>query len=49
MMIMPWRDHSLIGTTDKEFHGDPDDYHVSQESIDEIINNVNTNYGRRSP
>ncbi|MDZ7635649.1 MAG: glycerol-3-phosphate dehydrogenase/oxidase [Bacteroidales bacterium] len=46
MMIMPWRDHSLIGTTDKEFHGDPDDYHVSRESIDEIINNVNTNFGR---
>ncbi len=47
MMIMPWRDHSLIGTTDKEFHGDPDDYRVSMESIDEIINNVNNNYGRK--
>ena len=47
MMIMPWRDHSLIGTTDKEFHGDPDDYHVSGESIDEIINNVNTNFGKQ--
>ena len=47
MMIMPWRDHSLIGTTDKEFMGDPDEYRVSMESIDEIINNVNTNYGRK--
>ncbi len=47
MMIMPWRDHSLIGTTDKEFHGDPDDYRVSMESIDEIINSVNENYGRK--
>lgn len=47
MMIMPWRDHSLIGTTDKEFLGDPDEYHVSEESIDEIINSVNENYGRR--
>jgi len=47
MMIMPWRDHSLIGTTDKEFLGDPDDYRVSMESIDEIINNVNNNYGRK--
>jgi glycerol-3-phosphate dehydrogenase len=47
MMIMPWRDHSLIGTTDKEFHGDPDDYHVSMESIDEVIDNVNRNFGRK--
>ncbi|HRW26834.1 MAG TPA: glycerol-3-phosphate dehydrogenase/oxidase [Bacteroidales bacterium] len=47
MMIMPWREHSLIGTTDKEFLGDPDDYRVSMESIDEIIENVNTNFGRK--
>lgn len=47
MMIMPWRDHSLIGTTDKEFLGDPDEYRVSMESIDEIISNVNNNYGRK--
>ena len=47
MMIMPWRDHSLIGTTDKEFLGDPDEYRVSPESIDEIINNVNENFGRK--
>lgn len=47
MMIMPWRDHSLIGTTDKEFHGDPDDYRVSMESIDEVIDDVNRNFGRK--
>jgi len=47
MMIMPWREHSLIGTTDKEFLGDPDDYKVSMESIDEIIENVNNNFGRK--
>lgn len=47
MMIMPWRDHSLIGTTDKEFLGDPEDYRVSGESIDEIINNVNRYFGRK--
>ncbi|MHC1733633.1 MAG: glycerol-3-phosphate dehydrogenase/oxidase [Bacteroidales bacterium] len=47
MMIMPWREHSLIGTTDKEFMGDPDEYRVSMESIDEIIENVNTYYGRK--
>jgi glycerol-3-phosphate dehydrogenase len=47
MMIMPWREHSLIGTTDKEYYGDPDDYRVSAESIDEIIESVNANFGRK--
>lgn len=47
MMIMPWRDHSLIGTTDKEYNGDPDEYHVSSESIDEVIIAVNKNFGQK--
>jgi glycerol-3-phosphate dehydrogenase len=33
LMIMPWRGHSLIGTTDKEYEGNPDDYHVSKEVL----------------
>jgi len=47
MMIMPWRDHSLIGTTDKEYYGDPDEYQVSGESIDEVIIAVNKNFGQK--
>jgi len=47
MMIMPWRDHSLIGTTDKEYEGDPDEYRVSQESINDVIRSVNDNFGRK--
>ena len=47
LMIMPWRDHSLIGTTDKEFYGDPDNYHVSMDSINEILNTVNESYGKK--
>jgi glycerol-3-phosphate dehydrogenase len=47
MMIMPWRGYSLIGTTDKEYLGSPDHYKVSKESIDEVINAVNENYGRK--
>src|SRR4030042_2781989 len=47
MMIMPWRDHSLIGTTDKEYNGDPDEYHVSRDSIDEVIIAVNKNFGQK--
>ncbi|MCJ7820632.1 MAG: FAD-dependent oxidoreductase, partial [Bacteroidales bacterium] len=47
LMIMPWRDHSLIGTTDKEYDGDPDNYYVSKESLEEVINAVNENYDRK--
>lgn len=47
LMIMPWRDHSLIGTTDKEYDGDPDDYFVSKESLEEVISAVNENYDRK--
>jgi glycerol-3-phosphate dehydrogenase len=47
MMIMPWRDHSLIGTTDKEYNGDPDEYRVSKESINDVIQAVNKNFGMK--
>ncbi len=47
MMIMPWRNHSLIGTTDKEYEGNPDDYSVSKESLEEVINAVNENFGKK--
>jgi len=46
LMIMPWRDHSLIGTTDKEYYGDPDEYKVSKESLEEVLKGVNENYGK---
>ncbi|RLD49940.1 MAG: glycerol-3-phosphate dehydrogenase [Bacteroidetes bacterium] len=47
MMIMPWRGHSLIGTTDKEYNGAPDNYKVSKQSLYEIIDAVNNNYGKK--
>lgn len=47
MMIMPWRNHSLIGTTDKEYEGDPDDYAVSKESLMEVIQAVNDNFEKK--
>lgn len=45
IMLMPWRNHSLIGTTDKEYFGNPDQYKVSQESINELIDELNENFG----
>jgi len=45
VMIMPWRNHSIIGTTDKAYNGSPDDYKVSKESIQGLIDEINENYG----
>ncbi len=44
VMLIPWRNHSLIGTTDKEYLGNPDDYKVTRESIEELIDEFNKNY-----
>ena len=44
--IVPWRGCSLIGTTDKEFYGNPDDYKVSRQSVQELINEVNQVFGQ---
>ena len=38
--LIPWRNHTLIGTTDKPFTGNPDDYHVTKKSILELIDEV---------
>jgi hypothetical protein len=35
--LIPWRGHTLIGTTDKEYVGSPDKYRVTKESIMELI------------
>lgn len=45
VMLIPWRDHSIIGTTDKEYTGNPDDYKVTKESILELLEEFNSNYG----
>jgi glycerol-3-phosphate dehydrogenase len=45
IMLIPWRGYSLIGTTDKEYNGNPDDYRVTKESIQGLIDDLNENYG----
>jgi glycerol-3-phosphate dehydrogenase len=39
--IIPWRGHSLIGTTDREYIGDPDAYEITREKIEEFLAEVN--------
>ena len=42
--LIPWRGHTLIGTTDKPYRGHPDDYRVTRGSILELIHEVNASF-----
>ncbi|GAB4221402.1 MAG TPA: glycerol-3-phosphate dehydrogenase/oxidase [Spirochaetota bacterium] len=43
--LIPWRGYSLIGTTDKEYIGNPDEYTVTKQSIQELLDDVNSAFG----
>jgi glycerol-3-phosphate dehydrogenase len=43
--LIPWRRHTIIGTTDKPFIGNPDNYRVTKQSILELIDEVNASFG----
>ncbi len=45
MFLIPWRGHTLIGTTDKEYEGNPDAYKVTRESIEDFLREINECYG----
>ena len=40
-VMAPWRGHTLIGPTDKEYDGNPDEYRVTKQAIDDLIKDVN--------
>lgn len=43
--LVPWRGHSLIGTTDKEYVGKPDRYEVTGESVRDFLEVINKAFG----
>jgi len=45
IFIIPWRGYSLIGTTDKEYIGSPDDWKIRKESVMELVDDVNASFG----
>ncbi len=45
--ILPWRGHSLIGTTDRAYKGHPDNYRVTKTSIEGFIAEINESFGRK--
>ncbi|MCH7959286.1 MAG: glycerol-3-phosphate dehydrogenase/oxidase, partial [Candidatus Hydrogenedentes bacterium] len=42
--ILPWRGHSLIGTTDVLYEGHPDDFRVTEEDIVQFLDLVNRGF-----
>ena len=42
--LIPWRGHTLIGTTDDPYDGHPDDYRVSRQSIEALIAELNATF-----
>jgi glycerol-3-phosphate dehydrogenase len=44
--LIPWRGHTLIGTTDREYTGDPDEYQVTRAKVEEFIGEVNDAFGK---
>ncbi len=42
--LIPWRGHTLIGTTDQPYEGHPDDYRVTRRSIEDLIAAVNASF-----
>ena len=45
--MIPWRGKTLIGTTDKEYIGNPDNYRVKRESIEEFLREINEYFGNK--
>ncbi len=44
LFVTPWRGHSLIGTTDTVFKGDPDNFSITERDIAEFIEEINAAY-----
>lgn len=47
VFMLPWRNHTIIGTTDKAYSGKPDDYSVSEKSIAELLEEINASLDKQ--
>ena len=45
IFFIPWRGHTLVGTTDREYVGNPDEYRVSRASVTDFLEEVNESFG----
>ena len=42
--LLSWRDHTLVGTTDTLYEGNPDDYRVTLKGIQDLLREVNGSF-----
>lgn len=42
LMFLPWRGLTIVGPTDRAYHGHPSDYRPTRESLEELIRNINS-------
>jgi len=42
--FVPWRGHTMIGTSYKPYHGDPDSFGIEIDDIKELVDKANTLY-----
>src|SRR5262249_50395218 len=40
IFVIPWREFSLVGTTDTDFDGDPDRLHATRDEVDYLLGEV---------
>ncbi|TGK25911.1 glycerol-3-phosphate dehydrogenase/oxidase [Leptospira yasudae] len=45
LFVIPWRNKTIIGTTDTEYPDNPDRFRVTKKDIEELLNEVNYTYG----
>ncbi|MBF0315039.1 MAG: glycerol-3-phosphate dehydrogenase/oxidase [Oligoflexia bacterium] len=43
--MIPWRNHTIIGTTDKPYNGEPDNHCITKTAILELLEEVNSTVG----
>jgi len=44
MFVIPWRDHTLIGSSHVEWHRAPDDFEVTEADLQGLLDEINESY-----
>jgi len=48
LFVTPWRDVSLVGTTHAHYEGDPDRFGITEDDIQDFVNEINEAYPEAS-
>ncbi|WP_061244894.1 glycerol-3-phosphate dehydrogenase/oxidase [Leptospira interrogans] len=45
LFVIPWRNKTIIGTTDTEYADHPDHFRVTKKDIEELLSEINNSFG----